>query len=222
MWFHTRKVSQAKVKRRVKLRSFISCPFSCIIPPLEGRLGLPWYLRWLRILLQCRRPGFSPCVSKIPWRRAWQPTPVFLPGKFHGQRNLAGCSPWDHKELNTTEWLTLHFSLDSIQKWIFASSKLHFSSRFLVYYNFQWKWSLLSSTPILFPVIFTNITGEGLSLIIEFKERNIFDQLEVFSNTQMGKNDMEIAPEGQHLVAKWENQESAIKKYFVNGTWHWC
>ena len=83
MWFHTRKVSQAKVKRRVKLRSFISCPFSCIIPPLEGRLGLPWYLRWLRILLQCRRPGFSPCVSKIPWRRAWQPTPVFLPGKFH-------------------------------------------------------------------------------------------------------------------------------------------
>ena len=37
-------------------------------------------------------------VGKIPWRRAWQPTPVFLPGEFHGQRNLAGYSPWDNKE----------------------------------------------------------------------------------------------------------------------------
>ena len=36
-------------------------------------------------------------------RRKWQPTPVFLPGKFHGQKNLVGYSPWDHKELDTTE-----------------------------------------------------------------------------------------------------------------------
>ena len=42
-------------------------------------------------------------VEKIPWRRAWQPTPVFLPGKFHGQRSLAGYSPWDCKELDVTE-----------------------------------------------------------------------------------------------------------------------
>ena len=39
----------------------------------------------------------------IPWRRKWQPTPVFLPGKFHGQRRLVGCSPWGHKESDTTE-----------------------------------------------------------------------------------------------------------------------
>ena len=45
-------------------------------------------------------------VRKIPWRRKWQPTVAFLPGKFHGQRNLAGYSPWGHKELDTTEWLT--------------------------------------------------------------------------------------------------------------------
>ena len=38
-----------------------------------------------------------------PWRRKWQPTPVFSPGEFHGQRSLAGYSPWDHKELDTTE-----------------------------------------------------------------------------------------------------------------------
>ena len=36
-------------------------------------------------------------VGKIPWRRKWQPTPVFLPGESHGQRNLAGYSPWGHK-----------------------------------------------------------------------------------------------------------------------------
>ena len=38
--------------------------------------------------------GFYPWVGKIPWRRKWQPTVVFLPGKFHGQRSLAGYSPW--------------------------------------------------------------------------------------------------------------------------------
>ena len=38
-----------------------------------------------------------------PWRRKWQPTPVFVPGVFHGQRSLAGYSPWGCKELDTTE-----------------------------------------------------------------------------------------------------------------------
>ena len=42
-------------------------------------------------------------VRKIPCNRKWQPTPVFLPGKFHGQRSLAGYSPWGHKELDMTE-----------------------------------------------------------------------------------------------------------------------
>ena len=59
----------------------------------------------VRIHLQCRIPGFDPWVGKIPWRRAWQPTPVFLPGESHGQRNLAGYSPWGHKELDMTEQL---------------------------------------------------------------------------------------------------------------------
>ena len=40
------------------------------------------------------------------WRRKWQPTPVFLPGECHGQKSLLGYSPWDHKELDTTEQLT--------------------------------------------------------------------------------------------------------------------
>ena len=48
---------------------------------------------------------FDPWVGKIPWRRKWKPTPVFLPGEFYGQY-----SPWDRKESNTTEQLTLSLS----------------------------------------------------------------------------------------------------------------
>ena len=47
--------------------------------------------------------GFDQRVGKIPWSRVWQPTPVFLPGKSHGQRSLVGCGPWRRKELDTTE-----------------------------------------------------------------------------------------------------------------------
>ena len=55
---------------------------------------------------------FNPWVGKIPWRRQWQSTPV-LPGEFHGQRSLAGSSPWGRKELDTTEQLTLFLFLSS-------------------------------------------------------------------------------------------------------------
>ena len=52
--------------------------------------------------------GFDPWVRKIPWRREWQPTLLFLPGKFHGQRSLVGSSPWSRQESGMTERLTLH------------------------------------------------------------------------------------------------------------------
>ena len=45
-----------------------------------------------------KRHGFNLCMGKIPWRRKWQPTPVFLPGKSHGRRTLTGYSPWGRKE----------------------------------------------------------------------------------------------------------------------------
>ena len=63
--------------------------------------------RQYRIQLQSRRPRFDPWAGKIPWKREWLPTPVFLPGEFHGQRSLAGYSPWGRNELDTTEQLTL-------------------------------------------------------------------------------------------------------------------
>ena len=52
--------------------------------------------------LQCGRLRFDPWVGKIPWRRKWQPTPVFLPGESHGQRSLVGYSPWGCQESDTT------------------------------------------------------------------------------------------------------------------------
>ena len=79
--------------------------FFCTVQAL-GNTELPWWLRRKKICLQCRRPGFKPWVGKIPWRREWQSIPVFLPGESHGQRSLAGYSPWGHKELDTTERLT--------------------------------------------------------------------------------------------------------------------
>ena len=51
---------------------------------------------------------FNPWVRKIPWSRKWQPSPVFLPGKFHRQRSLAGYSPWGHKESDMTEHTLTH------------------------------------------------------------------------------------------------------------------
>ena len=50
-----------------------------------------------------KRHRFDPWVGKILWSRKWQPTPVFLPGKFHGQKSLVGYSPWGCKELDITE-----------------------------------------------------------------------------------------------------------------------
>ena len=65
--------------------------------------GASLVAQMVRVCLQCGRPDFSPWVRKILWRREWLPTPVFLPREFHGQRRLAGYSPWGHKGLDTTE-----------------------------------------------------------------------------------------------------------------------
>ena len=71
-----------------------------------GGLGFPGCGRGKEPTLQCRRNKrhrFCPWVKKIPWRRAWQPTPVFLPAESHGQRSLTGYSPRGHKESDATE-----------------------------------------------------------------------------------------------------------------------
>ena len=56
-------------------------------------MGFPGGISGKEPACQCGRHGFNPWIAKILWRRAWQPTPVFLPGESHGQRSLAGYSP---------------------------------------------------------------------------------------------------------------------------------
>ena len=87
--------------------------------------------QWYRICLQCRRPGFDPWVGKIPWRRAWQPTPRFLPGESHGQRSLAGYGSWGRKESDTTERLTLSLELHG---------NGHLNVTFISCINFTYHW----------------------------------------------------------------------------------
>ena len=65
-------------------------------------------------------PCGNPCVGKIPWRREWQSTPVFLPRELRGQRSLAGYSPWHRIEWYTTEWLTLLVHWYPAKNWVRA------------------------------------------------------------------------------------------------------
>ena len=69
-------------------------------------MGFPGGVSGKEPTWQCRRHKrlkFNPWVRKIPWRRAWQPTPVFLPGESPGQRKLVGYRPWGLRESDKTE-----------------------------------------------------------------------------------------------------------------------
>ena len=78
--------------------------------PLTYFRGLPRWCSSKESTCQCRkhiRHGFNPWVSKIPWSRKRQPTPVFLHGKIHRQRSLAGYSPWRHKQSYTAKRMSM-------------------------------------------------------------------------------------------------------------------
>ena len=87
-----------------------------LFPPDSVFIGY-MFLRIFPFLLGCPvcwclvfySSPYDPWAGKIPWRRKWQPTPVFLPGKSHGQRSLVGYSPWGRKESDTTKRLHFHF-----------------------------------------------------------------------------------------------------------------
>ena len=103
-------------------------PYLCLQRPFQIRQhswvpGIRTCTKWYSIkkCLQCRRckrHGFNSWAEKIPWSRKWQPIPIFLPEKSHGQRSLAGYSPWGHKELDTTKHAckgTCHAKMGSIK-----------------------------------------------------------------------------------------------------------
>ena len=79
--------------------------------------GLPRWLSGEESTCQCRTLGFIPWVGKMPWSRKWQPTPVFLPGKFHGQRSLVGYNPWGCPESDMTVQLSAQGFLHQ-QQWV--------------------------------------------------------------------------------------------------------
>ena len=80
--------------------------------------------------LQYRRCRFNSWVGKIPWRRKWQPTLLFLPEEFHGQRSLVGYSPWGCKELDTTEWLSTHTYIYNLKlTWYYKSTILQLKKK---------------------------------------------------------------------------------------------
>ena len=105
--------------RTIKWISHMNTP--SILNPLHPPCPYPTPLGHHRAL------NWAPCtIQQLPTtylfthggtcirRRQWHLTPALLPGKSHGWRSLAGCSPWDRKESNTTEWLHFHFSLSCI------------------------------------------------------------------------------------------------------------
>ena len=77
-----------------------------LISYLSSLMGFPGGASGKEPACQCKRQkslAFDPRIRKIPWRRVWQPTPVFLPGESHGQRSLEGCGSYGHKESDMTE-----------------------------------------------------------------------------------------------------------------------
>ena len=88
-----------------EMHSILGCEtLGCLLVCKQSR-GLPWWLSGKELACWCRRLrrcGLDPWSGKIPWSKKWQPTPIFLPGKFHGQRSLEGHSTWGPKELATT------------------------------------------------------------------------------------------------------------------------
>ena len=87
------------------MHPFIRVQYSCLKNPMDR--GAWWAAVYGVTKSQTKLSNFTFTFHFHAWRRKWQPTPVFLPGKSHGQRSLVGCSLWGCKESGTTEQLTL-------------------------------------------------------------------------------------------------------------------
>ena len=117
--------------------------------------------------------GFNSCTGMTPWRRKCQPTQVFLPEKFHGQRNLAGCSPWVHKESDTTVCTHTHTIFNIFKRMMKTQNRINI---YMILYNknilnsFNVKYSRLEVLLVLilttFPIFFVDQQQKLLLLCI--------------------------------------------------------
>ena len=87
-----------------------------ITPHKHSHGGFPGGASGKESTCQCRRHGFDPWVGKIHWRRKWQSTPILLPEKVRGYRSLAGYSPQDYKESDTTKVTQQHANVIKLTK----------------------------------------------------------------------------------------------------------
>ena len=99
-------VNQKQGKKLSKLSGKLSAHFHfsmlLYIYSLRIGKGFPSGSVVKNSLINAGATGSIPGSGRFPWRKKWQPTPVFLPGKFHGQRSQVGYSIWGHKELDMT------------------------------------------------------------------------------------------------------------------------
>ena len=102
-------------------------------------------------------PGFDSWIRKIPWRRVWLPTAVFLPGKFYGQRSLASSSPWGRKESDTMEWHTF----TSVTAWIVRNVWIGPQNCVQIVIRNS---SLMQETPFLFAIREKNLLSSSDNL----------------------------------------------------------
>ena len=125
---------------------------------------LPWWLSGKASTCQCKEMQVQSLGWKAPWRRKWQPTPVFLPGESHGQRSLAGNSPWIRKELDTTYQLNksnlmqgsyfIGFSCFILSKQVKVSS-----SKYKIFFPFSFLCFFPLPTPLLMAFSFMHVVG---------------------------------------------------------------
>ena len=122
--YHENKIKWSKTRTTEGNFRSVGYVYSLTVRLFNSYFRLPRWLSGKESTYQCRRHrrhGFNPWVRTIPWRRKWQPTPVFLPGKCYGQRSLAG---WVvHGVTNSQTWLSdwVHIYLITVNLFTFFS-----------------------------------------------------------------------------------------------------
>ena len=136
---------------------------------LRSNIGLSCWLIAKESACNAGGLGSTPGLGWFPWRRGWQPTPVFLPGESHAQRIRAGYSTWGRKESDTTEWLTLSLALGTI--WVCSLVQEHYCVSLADNVVIKWQneqdylWHVFASSAARFDFILIRVKRDGSSTL---------------------------------------------------------
>ena len=151
------------------------------IAPTASDLGFPGGAQVKNPPAKAGDAGLIPGSGRSPWRRKWRPTPVFLAGKSHGQRSLAGYSPWGSEELDTTELITNLENCwsETIQHWSQTPTFYSEKPKFYLPTNLRrWRSKLLLSSSMhlwAHPLTATHVTTTTIPsehILITLPEKN--------------------------------------------------